>query len=56
MNARSLTLGSLKAILALSALCVQVFTDAVDATALRKIEACLFHRPTTRKHAILCTA
>jgi type IV pilus assembly protein PilY1 len=33
MNARSLTLGSLKAILALSALCVQVFTDAVDATA-----------------------
>ena len=33
MNARSITLGSLKAVLALSALCVQVFTDAVDATA-----------------------
>ncbi len=33
MNARSLTLGSLKAVLAISALCVQVFTDAVDATA-----------------------
>lgn len=33
MNARSITLGSLKAALALSALCVQVFTDAVDATA-----------------------